>query len=95
MAEGKDKRLKSLEIIDEAAEATKKSSAYVLPVNGIEADLIVIDDEGEKRTIRSGGGDRTWVHDQFQPSTLWVIPHLLNKIVSVTIQDTAGSEVVS
>ena len=90
---GKDKRLKSFEIIDEKSEVDKISSAFVLPINENEADLIVIDDIGQERTIRSGGGDKTWIHDQFQAMSTWTINHPLNKKVSVTIQDTAGSEV--
>lgn len=90
---GKDKRLKSFEIIDEKSEVDKISSAFVLPLNEHEADLIIIDDIGQERTIRSGGGDKTFPYEQINPSAIWVIPHNLNKKVSVTIQDTAGSEV--
>lgn len=94
MSAEKDKRLKSFEIIDEKAEADKVSSAFVLPINDQEADLIIIDDVGKERTIRSGGGDKTWTHDQFQPSKIWTIEHPLNKKVSVTIEDSAGSQVL-
>ena len=38
-------------------------------------------------------GDKNHTHDQFNPSAEWVIPHNLNKKPSVTIIDTAGSEV--
>lgn len=90
---GKDKRLKSFEIIDDKSEVDKISSAFVLPINDNEADLIVIDDIGQERTIRSGGGDKTWDYEQIIPQATWTIYHPLNKRVSVTIQDTAGSEV--
>lgn len=93
MSSPKDKRLKSFEIVDTYAEADKISSAFVIPVNDTEADIIVNDDEGKARTVRSGGGDRHWTHEQFNPATTWHFTHPLNKKVSVTIQDTAGSEV--
>lgn len=90
---GKNKRLKSFEIIDEVGEVDKISSAFVLPVNDQEADLIIVDDIGQKRTIRSGGGDRNFVFYQLQPATVWTIEHSLNKKVSVTVTDTAGTVV--
>lgn len=93
MSAAKDKRLKSFEIIEEKAEADKISSAFVLPINENEADLIIIDDVGQERTIRSGGGDKTWTYDQYQSSNIWTINHPLNKKVSVTVEDTAGSQV--
>lgn len=37
-------------------------------------------------------GDKNYVHDQFTPSATWTIFHTLNKRASVTIVDTAGSE---
>lgn len=88
---GKDKRLKSFEIIDDKSEVDKISSAFVLPLNDQEADLIIIDDIGQERTIRSGGGDKTWVHNQTFASDTWTINHTLNKKVSVTVTDTAGT----
>lgn len=90
---GKDKRLKSFEIIEEKSEVDKISSAFVLPINDQEADLIIIDDVGQERTIRSGGGDKTWVHSQVFADSTWIVKHPLNKKVSVTVIDTAGSEV--
>ncbi len=38
-------------------------------------------------------GDKTWIHDQFTPATVWTIPHPLNKRPSVTVVDTAGTVV--
>ena len=35
--------------------------------------------------------DANYVHDQAQPSSIWTINHPLNKKVSVTITDTAGT----
>ena len=35
--------------------------------------------------------DANYVHDQAQPSSIWTINHPLNKKVSVTIIDTAGT----
>ena len=90
---GKDKRLKSFEIIDEVEEINKVSSAFVLPINDQEADLIIVDDVGQNRTINSGGGDRNFVFTQIQPASTWVIEHPLNKKPSVTVTDTAGTEV--
>lgn len=37
--------------------------------------------------------DSNYVHDQAQPSSIWTINHPLNKKVSVTITDTAGTVV--
>lgn len=37
-------------------------------------------------------GDKNYIHDQFTPSTTWTIFHTLNKRPSVTIVDTAGTE---
>ena len=37
--------------------------------------------------------DANYVHDQAQPSSIWTINHPLNKKVSVTITDTAGTVV--
>ena len=37
--------------------------------------------------------DAYYVHDQAQPSSIWTINHPLNKKVSVTITDTAGTVV--
>ena len=37
--------------------------------------------------------DANYVHDQAQPSSIWIINHPLNKKVSVTITDTAGTVV--
>lgn len=92
---GKDRRLKSFEIIDDESEVDKISSAFVIPINPTEADLIVVDDVGQERRIRTGGGgDKTWIHDQHQPSATWTIDHTLYKKVSVTIQDTAGTQVM-
>lgn len=90
---GKDKRLKSFEIIDEVAEVDKISSAFVLPINDEEADLIIVDDVGQPRTIKSGGGDRNFVFTQIHPATVWTVEHPLNKKVSVTVTDTAGTVV--
>lgn len=90
---GKDKRLKSFEIIDDTSEVDKISSAFVLPVNDNEADLIIVDDVGDTRTIRSGGGDKTWIHDQFIPATVWTIVHNLGKKPTVTVVDTANTVV--
>lgn len=39
------------------------------------------------------GGDKNYIHDQIIPSTIWEINHSLNKKVSVTIIDTAGTVV--
>ena len=36
-------------------------------------------------------GDKHYVHDQFSPSSLWVIEHNLNKKASVSVVDTAGN----
>lgn len=36
-------------------------------------------------------GDKNYVHMQSVPSTLWVIDHPLNKRVSVTVVDSAGT----
>lgn len=88
---GKDKRLKSFEIIDEVGEIDKISSAFVLPINDQEADLIIVDDVGQERTIKSGGGDRNFVFQQIQPAHVWTIEHNLNKKVSVDVTDTAGT----
>lgn len=90
---GKDKRLKSFEIIDEIGEIDKISSAFVLPVNDEEADLIIVDDVGQRKTIKSGGGDRNFIYTQIQPDTIWTVEHPLNKKVSVTVTDTAGTVV--
>ena len=38
-------------------------------------------------------GDKNYVHDQFIPSSIWTIQHNLNKKPSVTVVDTAGTEV--
>lgn len=38
-------------------------------------------------------GDKTYVHDQFIPSTVWTIQHNLNKKPSVTVVDTAHTVV--
>lgn len=38
-------------------------------------------------------GDKNYVHDQYINSSLWTINHPLNKKVSVTITDTAGTVV--
>ena len=35
--------------------------------------------------------DKNYVHDQFTPSKEWIIAHPLNKKVSVTVTDTAGT----
>ena len=90
---GNDKRLKSFEIIDEVEEIDKISSAFVIKVNDQEADLVIVDDVGQQRTIKSGGGDRNFVYTQIQPSSVWTIQHNLNKKASVTIVDTAGTVV--
>ena len=37
--------------------------------------------------------DANYVHDQAQPSSIWTINHPLNKKVSVTVTDTAGTVV--
>ena len=37
--------------------------------------------------------DANYVHDQAQPASIWTINHPLNKKVSVTITDTAGTVV--
>lgn len=44
-------------------------------------------------STNTGGGDKNYVHDQIEPSKIWVINHTLNKKVSVTITDTAGTVV--
>lgn len=37
-------------------------------------------------------GDKHYVHDQFTPSTVWIIYHTLKKKPSVTVVDTADTE---
>lgn len=37
--------------------------------------------------------DKTYLYEQSTPSTIWVITHNLNKHPSVTVIDTAGTEV--
>lgn len=37
--------------------------------------------------------DANYVHDQAQPASIWTINHFLNKKVSVTITDSAGTVV--
>lgn len=41
----------------------------------------------------SGGGDKNFIHTQGIPSATWVIQHNLGKYPSVTVLDTAGTEV--
>ena len=57
--------------------------------NGSEQDFIdsLKGDQGED------GGDKNYIHDQFNPSTVWNITHNLNKKPSVTVVDTAGTVV--
>src|SRR5690606_28053686 len=38
-------------------------------------------------------GDKNYVHDQYINSSIWTINHPLNKKVSVTVTDTAGTVV--
>ena len=90
---GKDKRLKSFEIIDKVGEIDKVSSAFVIPINDQEADIVIVDDIGQKRTVKSGGGDKHFIFTQIQPATIWTIEHPLNKKPAVTVTDTAGTEV--
>lgn len=41
----------------------------------------------------TGGGDKNFIHTQGVPSATWVIQHNLGKYPSVTVIDTAGTEV--
>lgn len=51
-----------------------------------------------KMTISEGGGivtgDKTYVHTQRQPSAEWVVSHGLGKMPSVTVVDSAGTQVI-
>ena len=40
-----------------------------------------------------GEADKNYVHDQAVPKSIWTIDHTLNKKVSITITDTAGTVV--
>jgi hypothetical protein len=42
----------------------------------------------------SGSGDLNYLHDQTSASATWNVTHSLNKNPSVTVVDTAGTEVV-
>lgn len=54
-------------------------------LNQIFNDLITDIIENDK------DGDKHYIHDQFNPSSIWIIKHDLNKKPSITITDTAGS----
>lgn len=45
----------------------------------------------DKLNITESVDDKNYVHDQFTPAMVWNISHPLNKKVSVTITDTAGT----
>jgi hypothetical protein len=53
-------------------------------------------DEAQGQFVgRSGtGGDLTYTHNQVAASASWVVAHNLGKYPSITVIDTAGSEVV-
>lgn len=42
----------------------------------------------------SGAGDLTYLHTQLTPASQWTIDHNLGKEPTVTVIDSAGSEVV-
>ena len=50
-----NKIFKSFEIINDISEVDKNSSVFVLPVNDNEANIIVVDDEGNQKQIKSSG----------------------------------------
>jgi hypothetical protein len=58
--------------------------------NSGQGDKYLSDDGSYKYIL---GSDSNYVHDQGIPSSSWVITHPLNKKVSVTILDTAGTEI--
>ncbi len=51
-----------------------------------------------KMSVTEGGGtatgDKTYVHNQRQASREWTVTHNLNKMPSVTVVDSAGTQVI-
>jgi hypothetical protein len=88
------KNIKWTEIIQDESQATRKSALYILPTGAYTCKLIYIDDVGDKRYISSLGSDGNFVHVQSEPLITWTIVHPLGKKVSISIEDTAGSEIV-
>lgn len=78
------------EIIHDESLAVKKSALYIIPINQFTCKLIYVDDVGDKRYLTALGSDANYDYVQPTPSTVWSILHPLNKIVSVTLQDSSG-----
>ena len=45
------------------------------------------------KQIENGGGDKNYIHDQFNTSATWTIQHSLNKICSIQIYASGGSRI--
>lgn len=78
-----------------------KNTLYFIE-NGDYAETYLTDNKGNPKKVgntimitevTSGLGDKNYIHDQGTPNTIWTISHGLNKKPSVTVIDTAGTEV--
>lgn len=72
---------------DEYINVVESTNRYTLTLNvdNIVADVVEI--------VESTLGDKHYEHDQSQSSSVWTILHNLNKKPSVSVLDTAGTEV--
>jgi hypothetical protein len=55
---------------------------------------VFIDDEHFIISVSSLTGDKNYEHEQSSPSAEWVVTHNLNKRPSVTVVDSAGTEIM-
>lgn len=73
----------------------KSEKIYYTGKSNDTVDLII---DNVNRTIeaisKSGTGDKHYVHNQLSSSNEWIIQHNLRKFPSVTIIDSAGSNVI-
>ena len=87
------KNIKWTQIILDESLATEHSALYIIPINQFTCKLIYVDDVGDKRYLTALGSDANYEYIQPTPATTWSILHPLDKIVSVTIQDSSGREI--
>ena len=70
------------------------SGFFEIQVNALNGSGAFINQEHFIISVSSISGDKNYEHDQSSPSSTWVINHNLNKRPSVTVVDSASTEII-